>query len=178
MSLHSLRQILPPPDAPWEAVAPARWPSVERFLCTELPTDYKQFLEVYGTGHIDGYLRVSNPLRRSTYPWIQETLGALGHLHEMRAGFGREQVPDSLFPELGGLLPWASTTSGDSLYWRTRGTPDRWTVVVLPARATGGDDFDGPAIAFLEAVLRRQYRSHVMGEFPESPVFIPDSVNQ
>ncbi|MBS0262254.1 MAG: SMI1/KNR4 family protein [Planctomycetes bacterium] len=49
-SLAVLCQIMPPPDVPAESTG--SWAKVESQLRTALPSDYKQFIETYGTGNI------------------------------------------------------------------------------------------------------------------------------
>jgi hypothetical protein len=54
--LRALAQHLPPPPAPLEVPTKAAWAAAERALAP-LPEDYKEFVETYGTGSIDGFLR-------------------------------------------------------------------------------------------------------------------------
>jgi hypothetical protein len=55
-----LIELLPPPEIPVEASG--NWANVERQLGTTLPSDYKWFIETYGTGGIcTDYINVLNP---------------------------------------------------------------------------------------------------------------------
>ena len=159
----NLVRMVPPPAKLSGRAAPACWPSVERFLGTGLPDDYKQLVETYGNGDFDEYLYLLSPGQRGL-PWITAVLGGIGSLAYLRGACGPADFRDPLYPEPGGLLPWAVTSSGDGLYWRTRGSPAEWTVVVLEARGRGRDEFGGSAVDFLAAVFARE---HVCPLFPD-----------
>jgi uncharacterized protein (TIGR02996 family) len=47
-------------------------------------------------------------------------------------------VPFGLFPEVGGILPFAKTDGGDFVCWRTAGEPDEWDVVDFSRYDQGG----------------------------------------
>jgi len=61
MALTSLRKVLPPPATPTETTGAGSWPPVEASLGIHLPGDYKEFIDVYGTGVIGDFLWVFNP---------------------------------------------------------------------------------------------------------------------
>jgi hypothetical protein len=53
---------------------------------------------------------------------------------ESRRSFS-SHYPLGLYPEPGGLLPWAITDNGDTLYFITTGPPDEWPTVIKGPRA-------------------------------------------
>jgi len=59
--LERLRQLLPPPAEPVEPGRPDGWAAVEGTLGTRLPTDFKAFTELYGSGTVDDFLYLFNP---------------------------------------------------------------------------------------------------------------------
>ncbi|MEI5526766.1 hypothetical protein WB401_41800 [Streptomyces brasiliscabiei] len=112
------------------------WPEIVRALGTDLPRDYKELCEAYPSFSIGDFLLVTtaDPGRESEFATdMLEALNVLEDLaqDDMSGGY----VP---FPQPGGLLHCAESSSGDILYWRTQGDdPDAWPVVV----STRNDDW-------------------------------------
>lgn len=96
---------------------------------------------------------------------------------------GREVAPEAFFyplhPELGGVLPWATTAGRPALYWLTGDDPDEWPVVV----AEWGTEFatyDLSATSFLRAwtlapLSRRSRAVDLTAYFRQPSVPLDDS---
>lgn len=66
---------------------------------------------------------------------------------------GHDVVPYRMFPESGGILPWASTSSGDVCYWVTANeSADAWVIFVESSEADW-EQFDCCMTDFLTAIL-------------------------
>ncbi|MDI1477255.1 hypothetical protein [Polyangium sp. y55x31] len=184
-SMASLTKWLLPPKKPEEAPAKNDWVPAESLLGTDLPADYKQFVGTYGTGWINKYLHVMNPFS-AKLPWMERLRFMSFTLHLVRRN---AQVPGArdlpapfeeinglpypVFPEPGGLLPWGYTINGDALFWLTKGTPDKWTVV---ADSRGRyAEYAGPMSAFLHDVLSERISWGIfqagVNEEPVRPTF-------
>jgi hypothetical protein len=160
--LERLRRLLPPPAEALEPGRPDGWPAVEAALGTGLPSDFKAFTELYGSGKVDDFLYLFNPF----------TQGPDGNLLVERdrvlAGYRqtRARFPDRLawppFPEEGGVLPLGRTDNGDELYWVTQGQPGDWPVALLEARAALQELHPMPVTAFLAALAANQLTSRVL----------------
>lgn len=144
------------------------WAALEAGLGTALPSDFRSLAEAYPVLLIDDFLMVSVPRPGAEASWASESREdeILQDLYEM--GDTQDYVP---YPQLGGLLGWAQSNSGDAVYWRTSPSdPDAWPVVV---RGDNGDwsEFSVGAVEFLAGVYRRAI--HVPGmprDFPsDSP---------
>jgi hypothetical protein len=132
-AIEGLTRLMPPPDAP--IAAAGDWDYVLRALGTALPADYVDFIARYGTGRIAGFLWVYNPFERNPYlNLLSRSDAVLDADRQTREQFP-DYFPEPLFPETGGLLPWAGTDNGDRLYWRTAGEPNSWSVFVRDSRA-------------------------------------------
>lgn len=120
-----LLKLLPPPEYPFETRGD--WELVERQVGTPLPADYKWFIEKYGTGEIcRGFTAVLNPfadLKRYNFLAVSERI--LRGCREVQ-----EYFPNPVYPEPGGILPWAANQSQNSLFWLTRGEPENWGIEV------------------------------------------------
>jgi len=154
----------------WRVTAGRRvdWPALEAGLGTALPTDFRSLAEAYPVLVIDDFLTVSVPRPGAEASWAAESTEneILQDLYEM--GDTEDYVP---YPQPGGLLCWAESNSGDSIYWRTSTSdPDAWPVVV---RGDNGDwsEFPAGAVEFLVGVYRRTI--HVPGMPKSFPSAVP-----
>lgn len=159
-----LAALVPPPAVPTEVGSPAEWKRIETALGVKLPDDYKGLIECYGSGCFGEFL----------YPLSPFTTNRHGHLlhrgqailaAERASGMARHQgVPFNLHPDAGGLLPWAVTDNGDTLFWYTH--PALWPVVVWSGRGFRFEVYQRPAVGFLAVWLAGQL---AVGVFPAGP---------
>lgn len=171
MSINDVVLLLPPPTKPSEIPARVDWQTIENSTGA-LPADYKEFVERFGTGKVDDFITICNPFSANTFV----NLASFGDL--ARRGIEREVASESwsrvgeLNPAT--LKPFGTTDNGDRLAWVARGEPDDWKVMVLSARSTEVDFFEGCMTEFIAAVLRGEVRSNVFPEdFPsEHPQFV------
>lgn len=142
--MDTLRQLLRPPKSPREVPTDGDWARCQD-LFQSPPPDYRRFLQVYGTGIIDGFLYILNPASANRY------LNLVRHGEEVLAAFRemRSNFPTSfdmpLFPEADGYLPYGVTDNGDTLFWVTRGPAVAWATAVMGARE--------PEVFFFRAAL-------------------------
>ncbi|TDV35942.1 hypothetical protein [Actinophytocola oryzae] len=113
------------------------WGTVERRLGTPLPGDYKEFMSRFPSGMFRDVIRLFNPVQGKEF------------LAEFREDFDRLLIGVEIlweeygtyppFPRPGGLIPFASDSSGGSLMWLPW-TPDvdRWHVVHLSRNVVRG----------------------------------------
>jgi hypothetical protein len=153
--IDSLLRIVSAPNEPAEAPLPGEWDEVETRLGFVLPSDYKAFIERFGSGHFDEFLWVLNPFSANEairFPDASERqLAILRWLRD-----GGEQLPYPIYPEPGGIVVWAETANGDCLYWITsEASPDEWSVTSNEARGQDWYDHPGPMSAFLADLLNR-----------------------
>jgi SUKH superfamily protein len=184
MAFVDLQTILAPPLQPPRAVD---WTKVEEGLNVALPTGYKELVGLYGPGSIDEFLWLYSPAAMNPslnlIRLIDDTLEALrsargdpGHeLPGIAVPPAPETVPFPIYPEPGGLLPWAGTDNGDMVYWETTGSADDWRIVVSASRLDRWFVTVGPAADWLLRVLSRHERVPMFpNDFPSaSPRFSP-----
>ncbi len=154
--LDRLLRVLPAPTAPAEGPRAGDWGAVEARLDLVLPSDYKVFIERFGSGVIDRFLWILDPFSANEnirFPDASERQHAI--LRWLRAQ-GTERLPYPVYPEPGGVVLWGETANGDCFYWITSdGPPDDWSVTVNEARAPNWHDHPGPMTAFLADLLDR-----------------------
>src|SRR5438045_513390 len=106
LSLEELCTIVSPPNHPFESGRDEDWSSVGDELGTKLPDDFKEFIDLFGTGELGTFFYVFNPFSSNEFVnlfnQIQELLDAN---REVRKNFP-EAVPFPLYPEENGILPW------------------------------------------------------------------------
>lgn len=128
--LGSLTRLLPPPKAP-KGLARS-WSEVERELGTKLPSDYKEFVHLYGSGTISGGLTIWNFLNSTSFPSpVNEYLigdNSVIQLYKLMESQGTE-LPYKLYPQPGGLLPFATHLDVHHLNWLMSGDPEKWDVI-------------------------------------------------
>jgi hypothetical protein len=164
MSVGTLSRILPPPPSPVEANG--SWPQVEEALGIKLPDDFKEFIEVYGSGTIGHFLSVLNPFSdRPALNLLMQSQRQLDALRILVSDFG-ERKPYDPYPIPGGLLPVAITDNGDVIHWLTRGAPVHWTIVVNESRSPDYEEFGCNLTSFLQGILDGSIDCRA---FPRSP---------
>ncbi|WP_107092071.1 MULTISPECIES: SMI1/KNR4 family protein [unclassified Streptomyces] len=126
---------------------------IDRLLGVRLPSDYREFVLAYPAIELDGFLRVFAPvpgLEEGFVDEIREELEILGDLYESGDDLSGGYAPH---PAENGLLPWGTSLSGDTFFWKvTADDGDRWPVVV---GGRNGDwwEFEGGLIAFLVGLI-------------------------
>lgn len=105
------------------------WSEYVRVLGIDVPSDYKELSEAYPTIDIGAFLLVDTPEPGREVESAASAVDALDVLEDLAEDDMAEgYVP---YPQPGGLLLCASTSSGDMFYWRTGASdPDAWPVVV------------------------------------------------
>mgnify|MGYP005726913279 CR=1 FL=1 len=129
MSIRDLVQLITPPDEVQNSGGRVQWRSIEETIETAFPDDYFDLARTYGSGEfLNGTLEVLNP--------FDTRYGALldyecAKLRKYKQDFP-EEMPYSVHPEVGGLLPFARDDNGNRFLWQTLGDPNAWPIVCKP----------------------------------------------
>lgn len=160
-SLTKLMTIIPPPKRPKGVGSPQQWLRTTKSLGTELPEDYRQFVEVYGTGLFAGFYIVLTPGAKDPYGNLVEYLGLLGPHFEHH-----DRLPFPIHPARPGLLVWGGDENGNYYYWLTKGAPDQWKVVTEEVRGTGFAKHNCSMVGYLLGVQQLKIRPLASGYPP------------
>jgi hypothetical protein len=173
-SLKSLMEVMPPPDRPSEPPKADGWQSVAASLGVELPEDYKEFITIYGTGAVDGFLWVLTPFTQNQNLNLLEQAKVRLDVQRKFSEASGMAAPYELNPNPNGLLPWGVTDNGDVLYWLCSGAPSTWAIVVCDSRASRWLDFRQTFGEFLNGVVTKKLNLDIFpDDFPsESPKFV------
>lgn len=173
--LTTIAKLLPPPAKPIGLNRP--WNTIEAELQVNLPKDYKDFIDLYGSGRACEEIVIWN-LRDTRYfksPLQHQICGKEGviRLYEKIRSMGNEW-PYSMYPQPGGLLPFASILDVDHLNWLTAGKPDKWDVVFWDFDNLDFIHLKGDSFAkYLLKVLRKEYPAKSIPQFDPPYKFQP-----
>ena len=158
MIIDELLAVLPAPEVPLESNKANDWGRVTDLFGDPLPMDYMQFIDVYGSGSLCGYLTAFNPFSTNQYLNLtHQVFVQLAALRAIRVEFP-DEVPFPLFFEPGGLLPWGISIDGDLYCWLTEGISSKWNVVVV-CRSGGCERFEMTMTQFLARIIKGEISS-------------------
>ncbi len=172
MSIESLIAVLPPPARPYDASGD--FSIVEESLETGLPDDYKAFVRSYGYGKVCDFISIHNPFSSNEYVNLingldifKRELNYLGSKHDS------ERRYDS-FPAIPGLLPFAGTDNGDTLFWLVDGNPNDWRTVIGEARAPIYEEYELSFSELLAAYVSDNLNSKIIDSLDDlTKEFVP-----
>ncbi len=155
-SLDRLIALVPPPPNPVGTGTPALWQEFETKIGTVVPEDYKQLIDVYGTGRFSELIDVFSPFYK---PWSWHELhDAVTGRYTFKQDVWPEDAPDlPVFPTPGGLLTWGQDEFNAPFFWRTRGEPHEWSIVVF-------DSTYGPVYMEYEVTVTEFLLGFIVGE--------------
>jgi hypothetical protein len=131
MTIKHLQEILKPPASPIDAGKGKDWGSITAKFNAPLPTDYMQFIDIYGSGEVGGWLTVFNPFSENqNISLLDQFFFLLSGLNATKSEFP-ESCPYPLLFEPGGLLPWGISIDGDIYCWLTVGASGKWKTVII-----------------------------------------------
>jgi hypothetical protein len=161
--LEELVKLVPPPAEPRNAQGD--WDQIQQNLGLVLPADYKEYVELYGSGVLCSFFSIHSPfaLERQYGVSTRQAWSARAEIFRDWGEETHQEVPFPIYPEPTGLLPWGTYGDVDVLGWRTGVVPDRWFIVYL-------DHWDG-FFELREMGFLRFLVAAIKGEVP-----LPDNV--
>ncbi len=152
MSLEKLKSILPVPNLAISSDNSSNWSEVENKLGIVLPSDYKDFITLYGSGIIGNFIMIYSPFTENENMnfFIQQNLNKDAYL-TLKVSFP-EDYPYEVFPTNRGILPWGRTENGDTLNWIVDTNQGDWAILIDDG---SGDYFEykGSMTGFIYDVL-------------------------
>ncbi|MCG8419786.1 MAG: SMI1/KNR4 family protein [Proteobacteria bacterium] len=165
------------PDKALETPNPGGWEKVEQELSLVLPEDYKWFIEQYGTGCVSMYVWILNPFSKNENLNLIYQIGSQSALfREMKDELGEEGCPYRVYPDEGGLVPFAISDNGDTLFWLADSQdPQDWPVVVNQTRSSIYEVHEQNMTSFLLKLVTGEIKSEIfLSEYIEPDrLFLP-----
>jgi hypothetical protein len=151
-SMYRLKELIQPPDYPVGAYGDwKRFTSMNGF---PPPEDYRMLIREYGVGTFADWIALLEPFP-SNATFMEEVEDVCGVIGRLRRQAPHEYPQWGIWPEPGGFLPWATTTTGDFIGWSTEGRPDTWTTIFWGARGHPSNHFPVTAVGFLVGLADR-----------------------
>lgn len=125
-SLEQLQREIPPPANP--IYAAADWSAIETALGWKLPSDYKSFIESYGSG---GFFPVEVFVWNLCHsvPDHDRIVSHLQPMEDVESG-----TPFSHIHTKSPVYLWGEDGIGCKYFWAREGEPDNWSVIVTMGR--------------------------------------------
>jgi hypothetical protein len=141
------------------------WPTIEDSVGRRLPDDYKHLVERFPHGEFQSFVQVNRP--GDHHSSAAEFLGFYARILEDMRGYravGDGTYPYPIFPEPGGLLPWAHGRRREPLFWLTLADdPNAWPVVVSDYDFLQWRTFAGTASECLVDVVEGRFDGRLFG---------------
>src|SRR5262249_27823713 len=139
MSIERLTRLIAPPKQPVHPANAESWSLAERNLGVALPADLYEFSKVYGSGTFRGDTDTALVLYNPASPeYSGEISFECQRLRDAVQHSDGKDMPFSVFPETGGLLPFGLDECNVRLCWRTIGPANSWSTVVVWQRGPDG----------------------------------------
>lgn len=152
---------------PQETTPVPDWAAAETALRAALPADYKELIEAYGGGFVDGYLLLLEPDCPND---VYDLLKISAEREEANASLWQfEDKPEEMETAGNRLVCWATTDNGEYLYWLVQpdDDPDSRTILINSASGEDWERYDMTVTRFLAAVLGGEVRSEILWDkFP------------
>ena len=169
MLISELKEILPCPDNPSETSSELDWYAVEEALNTKLPSQYKDYIQAYGTGIVGNYMNIYNPFSRLDMDnlifQVDNKLNFLTRFREQN----RQKLSDfRIFPEENGFFPIGDTTGFSLVLYKTHTIIEKWTISIM----RGADHLyitDLTLFEFLRAFIHNSLSEELKEEIYHEP---------
>jgi hypothetical protein len=155
-ALAALVSLVEPPPHPTRPDT-IDWDEFSRRNGFDAPLDYRVLMTRYGTGGFGtaalpgGWLYTLDPFD-PVATLTQQSDWDRRNARGLQRQFPEQYPRWPMWPEDGGLLPWANTADGDLVGWWTVGTPDRWGTRFF-GRSDEFEEFEFGAVEFIGRLL-------------------------
>jgi hypothetical protein len=140
-----------------------RWLAAESTFGIPFPQPYKNLIDTFGASTWGDFLHIFSPLDQAdNLRFVNTTLAAD---RESRQSWP-EHYPFPLYPESGGLFPWARTDNGDTCYWITAAAiPEKWPTLIRGPRAPEFEVKFIPVGMLVYGIVTGKLRSSILPPF-------------
>lgn len=166
--VEALLEIAPPTGTPKTKSRPLDFEEAEQQLQLPILEDFQRILQIYRSGSFNDFIWLFSPFTKNQYLNLFEQLAIENELLE--EDFAVEPGDFELWPSPECLVPWAGTSNGDRIYWRT--INGKTQVIVREARTLNFQTFPLSISEFLVNVLIEKIEVNCFpSDFPEDPYF-------
>ncbi len=140
-----------------------RWNKIEENIHFKFPLDYVKFINYYGTGRLCQLIWFLNPF--SAYDRFN-LLHFLKYqeqvFYKLKNEYGVE-YPFKLFMDGSGLIPFAFSDNGDTIYWNIKDDNKKaCPIIILDGRNTRSEEYHLSFNEFLHKILNKSLNSLIL----------------
>ncbi len=157
-----LTNLITPPKFPDQIGNQSDWLRTEKKLGLTLPSDFREFVDSYGSGSLGGFFWIWNPYLDNFIEYVNEICEIDRRLQEQFP----EHYPEHIYPERPGFLPCASDDNGNYYGWLTSYEPDDWTFMSHEPRGRGFKHHNVTFVEYFFGVFSKEIESLATG-FPK-----------
>jgi hypothetical protein len=138
------------------------WDVLERSRGLRFPSDYRDFVSIFGAGDLGNYLYLLTPgILNSSERYVD-------NLANIRTSFAHQSSLDysplPLYPDEDGMLHWGGTDEGDFLFWDCRpDDPDLWKVIQYHRQMHAWIEYNCGMVELLVRLLNGELSNVVQG---------------
>src|SRR6185312_4627620 len=140
-----------------------RWNKFEGQIHFEFPPDYVKFINFYGTGRLCQLIWILNPF--SSY----DRFNLLHFLKNQEQVFYKlknefnVQYPYKLFINRSGIMPFAFSDNGDTIYWNKKDDNENtYPIIILDGRNIRSEEYHLSFNEFLQKILNKSLNSLIL----------------
>lgn len=170
--INKLINLLTPPEFPLESGAGMAWPFFEDQLA--FPTDYIDFINVYGSGRIADFILIFNPFSKNeNINFFEQNKLILEDLNYL-IDSDRDYYKYQLYPKDNGLIPLGVTDNGNYIFWTatSKNNSELWGTAIMDPRSPDVEYFENNITILLEGLLEHKIKPKL---FPDN--FLPTTIN-
>ena len=134
----------------------------------QLPSDFKSLVSVYGSGSIDGFVWLLDPLSKNANLNFAKSKYFIGAYIFMQQEFSSD-YPRPAYPAKGSFFPWAVTDNGETFVWLIGEEPESWRVAIHSSDQGEEEIYDFGCVEFIVKLLKGELLSRILPfQFPEA----------
>lgn len=162
MAIEEIIALLEPPKRPAE-VGSVDWPAVEEKYKIQVPPDFKEFAELYGTGCIGEFLWVFNPFSENQFLNFEASKAFHKTYSDLKLEFP-ELLSYPEHPANGSLFPFATTDNGDMFCWIVDNESSEPSCTILSSDPAYESSTKMSFASFMVGILRGELGSSILPE--------------
>lgn len=130
------------------------WNEVEDKFNIVFPDDYKQIIDMYGSGAVNHFLWIYSPFSSNTNLNLMNKFYELKISYEYMKNNFPEKFPLEFYNGKRGIFPWGITDNGDELYWNF--TDNTAEILIYESRYSNMQKYDEDLSGFLVNLLSKK----------------------
>lgn len=139
------------------------WDNFEEQLHFEFPPDYVKFINFYGTGRLCQLVWVLNPFSAHDRFNLLFFLKNQTQIFDQLKKESDIKSPYKLFQNGSGIMPFAFTDNGDTIYWNIKNAnKESYPIIIFDGRSMRSEEHHVGFNEFLNKILNKSINSSII----------------